>query len=236
MSLNLSQIAPADLEQLAGLLARLQNTDVSSTAAAPAAPGAPGAPGSGRKKKARKADTIAYLTEPQLEALMAVKSMSVRDRAIFRVAYHRGLRATEIGMIQIEDLDMRAERIRFKRLKASNGGEYHLCSSEVRALRAWLKERGAEPGPLFPSNRGTGISQQMLDVLIKRYGRLAGLPPELCHMHVLKHSCGTHLLNRGESIEDVQDHLGHVSISSTLIYAKFTSKRRHQRDKRLRDW
>jgi integrase len=92
-------------------------------------------------------------------------------------------------MIQLSDWNH--ERMRFRRLKGSNGGEYHLTSREVRCLRVWLKVRGLEPGPLFPSRKGKGISQQMLDVLMKRYGKLAGLPTDLCHTHALKLVCGT---------------------------------------------
>jgi len=64
----------------------------------------------------------------------------------------------------------------------------------------------------------------MLHDLMHRYAALAGPPSELSHLHALKHSCATHLLNRGESIEDVQDHLGHANIQSTLVYAKYSAK------------
>jgi integrase len=187
------------------------------------------------RKRRRRDDTIKYLSEDQLERFFAMMT-DPRDVAIFRVIYHRGLRAGEVGRLQLSDWNQERDRIRFSRLKGSHGGEYHLTSREVRALRAWLKIRGAEQGPLFPSRRGKGISQQMLDVLMKRYGRLAGLPPELCHAHALKHSAATHLLNRGEAIEDVQDHLGHANIQSTLVYAKYSAKRRELKDRRLRDW
>ena len=70
---------------------------------------------------------------------------------------------------------------------------------------------------------------------MKRYGAAAGLPPELCHTHTMKHSCATHLLNMGLQIEDVQDHLGHRNIQSTLEYAKYSSQRRAAKDGRLRD-
>lgn len=188
-----------------------------------------------RKRKPRKQDAVKYLSEDQLEKLFRVIK-SPRDVAIFRVMYHRGLRASEVGMIQLSDWNEKSGRIRFARLKGSNGGEYLLTSREARALRAWMKVRGSDPGPLFPSREGAGISQQMLDVLMKRYGKLAGLPAELCHVHTLKHSCATHLLNLGESIEDVQDHLGHAAIGSTTHYAKYSSKRREVKDRRLREW
>jgi integrase len=176
-----------------------------------------------------------YLTEDELDRLFQVIA-SPRDKAIFRVAYHRGLRASEVGKLQLSDYRPDSQRLYVTRLKGSLSGEFRLCDREVKSIRAWLKIRGAAPGPLFPSQRGNGISQQMLDVLIKAYGKKAGIPPEKCHMHALKHSCGTHLLARGENIEDVQDHLGHVNIQNTLIYARITNRRRQARESRLRDW
>lgn len=178
---------------------------------------------------------IKYLTEQEIDRFFSV-IRDPRDLAIFRVAYHRGLRAREVGLLQVADFDPRSDRLTVRRLKGSRGGQYHLTKNEVKAIRAWLRIRGSSPGPLFPSRLGKPISQQMLDVLMKRYGEAAGIPPEKRHVHVLKHSAATHLLNRGEPIEDVQDHLGHVNIQNTMIYARITNKRRIERDRRLRDW
>lgn len=177
----------------------------------------------------------AYFSEGEIENFFSVIP-SVRDRALFRLAYHRGLRASEIGRLQVADYDERSDRITLRRLKGSNGGQYRLARRESEALRAWLGERGRAPGPMFPGRGGKGISRQMLDVIVKRYGREANIDPAKCHMHAFKHACGTHLLERGESIEDVQDHLGHRSIQNTLIYARLTNTRRRSREERLRDW
>jgi integrase len=188
-----------------------------------------------KARGARHARTIQYLTEEEIGRLFsAIKNR--RDIAIFRLAYHRGLRAGEVRRMQFSDLRLTQDRIFIRRLKGSASGEYHLTASEVRALRAWVRVRGPEPGPLFPSRRKQGISERMLNVLMRRYGQAAGIPAEKCHFHALKHSCATHLLNRGESIEDVQDHLGHRNIQNTVIYAKVTNSRRQERDRRLRDW
>src|SRR5262245_40165602 len=143
------------------------------------------------KRKPRKTDTLKYLSEEQVEKYFSVIK-DARDIAMFRVIYHRGLRASEVGKIQLSDWNRNLDRLRFIRLKGSSGGEYHLTAREVKALRAWLRIRGMEPGPLFTSrqSRGAGISRKRLHELMQKYGRLAGLPPELCHLHTLKHSCG----------------------------------------------
>ena len=183
----------------------------------------------------RASARMKHLTMDEVRRFFAVIE-DKRHRAMFRLLYHRGLRASEIGMIQMSDLNLADDRIEFSRLKGSSGGSYRLCRSERLAVRAWVHERGLEPGPLFRTNRGTGVGRKFLDRLMRRYGKLANLPPDRWHCHALKHSCATHLFDMGESLEDVQDHLGHRNIASTLIYAKFTNQRRTARERRVDAW
>src|SRR5262249_23219372 len=92
-------------------------------------------------RKPRKKDTPRYLSEEQVDRFFSV-IRDARDIAIFRVMYHRGLRASEVGKIQFSDWNRNQDRLRFTRLKGSNGGEYHLTAREVKALRSWLRIRG----------------------------------------------------------------------------------------------
>lgn len=186
------------------------------------------------RRRRRKTGTPAYLQFEEIERLFAVIE-SARDRAIFRLAYHAGLRASEVGNLQMRDYNPRTERLFVQRLKGSNSGDHHLCRLESKAMHAWLKERGNAPGPIFQSRKGGPISRQMLDVLMKEYGVAAGLPPQLCHFHVLKHTCATHLLAKGYHVEQVQDWIGHANIQNTMIYAHITNARRDEMARELRD-
>ncbi len=178
---------------------------------------------------------IKYLTEEEIKRLFAAIS-SVRDRAIFRLAYHRGLRASEVGLLQMSDWRPTAARLSVTRLKNGHSGEYILTDVEQKALRAWVKERGGEPGPIFISRKRSAISQQMLDVLTKDYCAAAKIPEEKAHFHVLRHSCATQLLQRGRDIAEVKGHLGHRNIASTDIYAQITNKHRDRMAKELANW
>ena len=187
----------------------------------------------GRKRR-RKAEK--FLTPDEVQRLFSVITER-RDMAIMRVAYHRGLRASEIGILQLDDYRPSAKRLYVRRLKGSHSGEYLLTDNEIRALNAWLRVRGQRTGALFTSNRGTGINRRMLDVLMKKYGALAGLPVDKRHMHVLKHACGTHLLSEhGLDVAAVQDHLGHKDIRNTLLYSQITNARRDSVGVALRRW
>ena len=195
-----------------------------------------GEPPKGKKpgNKRRKNEAPSFLTVEEMDRLFHAIS-SPRDRAIFRVGYHAGLRASEIGLLEMRDYDQRAKRLMLTRLKGSHSGEHYVTSRTARALVAWIKIRGDHPGPIFTSNRKRPIGRRMLDVLMKQYGLAASIPASLCHFHVLKHSCATHLLSMGYNVEQVQVWLGHANIQSTLEYARVTDPRREQMGKELRD-
>jgi type 1 fimbriae regulatory protein FimB len=181
-----------------------------------------------------------YLQEDEKNALLKVIK-SKRDAAIFRLAYQRGLRASEISLLKMTDYNDKRGLLYVHRLKGSESREYRLFPSEITALRAWLKIRGAKPGPLFPSQMGAriggrGITRTRLDQLMKRYCEIAGICEAKAHMHSLRHSCGTHLADRGESTRMIQNHLGHVNSQNTDRYLHYTSRMRDAAWERLKDW
>lgn len=182
-------------------------------------------------------DLRKYLNEDELRRFFgAIKS--VRDRAMFTLAYWRGLRAAEIGLIPYSAWDRKARRIYIARLKHSLSGEFPLSPAETKALTAWRAVRGDEPGPLFGSRESSsftrepmgkttaGIGRGMIYVLCERYARAAGLPRHLRHPHMLKHGLGTHLLAKGADLMAVKDWLGHADIKSTLVYAQIRNAQR----------
>ncbi len=197
-------------------------------------------------------DTIRFLTLDEIGRLLAAARASARDRALFLIAYRRGLRASEVGLLRAEDLDLRALRLMVHRLKGSHSGAHPLQPDEAKAIRAWLRARPQPPSPVrFPSNRGDPIARRTLDWLMKKYGQAAGLPPAKrhfhClkhsiathlleagadlppskrHFHCLKHSIATHLLDAGADLRFVQDWLGHANIQNTVIYTYLTTRGR----------
>jgi integrase len=102
--------------------------------------------------KRRKRELPKYLRPNEKDALFRAID-NPRNRTIFRLAYHHGLRASEIGMLQVTEwhrgtsLDM--DRLFLHRLKASISGHTIIVNAAAAALRAWLRIRGDSPGPIF---------------------------------------------------------------------------------------
>jgi len=177
-------------------------------------------------------DDRKYLTEEELARFLKAID-SPRDKAIFTVMYWRGLRASEIGKLQLSSWRQQANRLFVTRKKGSLAGEFSLSPAETKALKAWARIRGLQPGALFPSRESgnvsnvgnVGISRFMLHELMRNYGARAGLPVSLRHCHALKHSIGTHLVAKVDLLA-VKDWLGHKDVKSTMVYLTFRSRER----------
>jgi site-specific recombinase XerD len=91
---------------------------------------------------------IHFLTQPGRRALFRVITRK-RDRALFLVAYRHGLRASEVGLLQVDDAKFAQQRLTVRRVKRSLPGIYPLRGDEVTALKASLRERKDHAPALF---------------------------------------------------------------------------------------
>jgi len=102
------------------------------------------------------------------------------------------------------------------------------------AIEAWLPARAtvlaqakrgrSDPDALFVNPRGGRLTRQGCWKIVSAYGLRAGLGGRLSP-HVLRHSCATHMVDRGADLRVVQELLGHASVSTTQIYTKVTQTR-----------
>jgi site-specific recombinase XerD len=186
----------------------------------------------------RKVKTIPeYLNEDEVERLFRVIT-NIRDRALFRVAYHRGLRASEPGLLQIDDYREVGHygKLFVRRLKGSDSASFLMTDVENAAVRAWIRKRGTAPGALFGSRNHRPISRFRVFQLMRHYCKKAGIDPAKAHPHALKHSCGTYLSEHEPDVVKIQDHLGHADIRSTMVYIQITNKGRDEFGQRLLGW
>lgn len=176
-------------------------------------------------------ENIKFYTQDELKRIFRAIEKSnnkhkVRDIAIFRIAYRCALRASEVGLILLEDYNKNKGEIYCKRLKGSQNNTIRLDQDTVRVLNKYIREYGKKDGNevLFLSQENSAISRKTLDILMKRYCCQAGIKDkQKQHFHSLKHSIAVHLAESGLDIKEVQWYLGHKSINNTLIYFQFTT-------------
>jgi len=151
----------------------------------------------------------------------------IRDRAMLELMYACGLRASEVGAVQLADVKDTAAAVRV----TGKGGRQRLVPMG-RPAEAWLGRYLAEcrpslisaeaagerrdKGRVFLTRSGRPIERVRVWQLVRRYAAIAGLSG--VHPHVLRHSFATHLLVGGADLRTVQELLGHADISTTQIY------------------
>jgi integrase len=173
---------------------------------------------------------IKYLSQEELERFfLCVKNP--RDKALFGLIYLYGLRASEATLLKLSHIDFEKKRVFIHRVKGGMSGERPLFRTAETLLRRYLKARLETGGGLFTGRQGS-LKRQRIYQLFKGYAREAGLDVRYS-VHSLRHSIATHLLEAGEGIEFVRDHLGHRSIQNTMIYAQITDSRREEAFRRV---
>lgn len=175
---------------------------------------------------------IKYLYPNEKKALFRAIDLNtskyqVRNKAIFYLAEYAGLRASEVGLILVSDINPDTNEIFFRRLKNSKSNRLRIIDDAVAsALQDYLDYRRINSiysEFLFPSQKGNPISRKTLDQLTKAYCRLAGLPDDKAHFHVLKHTRAVELADLGLDTKEVQFWIGHRNIANTEIYLQFTT-------------
>lgn len=175
------------------------------------------------------------LTEAEIDGLLAAvvgdDAAARRDRAILETLYGTGLRISELVGLDLADLDLAGGFLRAFG-KGSKERIVPLGRAAADAIEAWFPPRAeivarfrrGDGNALFVNPRGGRLTRQGCWKIIGRHGVAAGLGGRLSP-HVLRHSCATHMVERGADLRVVQELLGHASVSTTQVYTKVTQSR-----------
>jgi integrase/recombinase XerC/integrase/recombinase XerD len=162
--------------------------------------------------------------------------LSLRDRALFELAYSCGLRAEELVTLRLADIDHDGEQLR---VEGKGRKTRYLPVGEVAmaAVRLYL-ERGRDKlacavessartdpaGALFLSKTGKPLGTSDVRRRLRAWATRAEIPGGATP-HALRHSFATHLLDGGADLRSIQELLGHASVSTTQVYTRVESAR-----------
>ncbi len=167
-----------------------------------------------------------FLGDAEVDTLLASARKGrhgVRDHLLILMLFRHGLRVSELTALRLEDLSLKEARIWIPRLKNGLSVEQPVAGDELRAIRRWLAARQDHLPWLFISERGQPFTRQAVNYIVARAADRAGLPP--VHPHMLRHTCGFSLANRGHDQRLIQDYLGHRDPKHTAHYTRVAAKR-----------
>jgi len=179
----------------------------------------------GRKSNAAYGrDGQKYLTPDQVAILVKTARQNrhgLRDALMISLAYHHGLRVSELIALRWNAVDWKRVDIAVNRLKGSKSNRQPLDGGDLRALRALYRERTSDEW-VFMSERGP-MTRDGFSKLLKAVADRARI--KNAHPHALRHACGHALAMKGRDMRLVQEYMGHTNVQNTARYMDGVSAR-----------
>lgn len=170
-------------------------------------------------------ESAASVVEP--ESQHAVEWVAARDTAVMLLLYGAGLRISEALSLTPNTAPLNGRDVMHIKGK---GGKERLVPALAIISEAIAKYIALCPfplsgdGPLFLGARGGPLSPRLIQLAMERMRRDLGLP-ETATPHALRHSFATHLLSAGADLRQIQELLGHASLSTTQVYTEVDRER-----------
>lgn len=170
---------------------------------------------------------VTYLDKPEMDAILALPDRRTaqgrRDYALLLFLYNSGARASEAAALRITDMDWNAKCVRI----IGKGNKRRTCPlwpNTLDQLQLLAAQREPEQR-LFLNRNAQPITRFGIHTMVERYASRArpqspSLGTKRVSPHVIRHTAATHLLRSGADINTVRAWLGHVSLTTTNIYAE----------------
>jgi len=182
-----------------------------------------------------------YLDRAEVEMLFAQAGAraaaggfrEARDLAMLELFYSTGMRLSELAGLSDPDVDLVSDQVKL-RGKGKKERIVPVGSHATSALRKYLRLRDTFAGtragggggnrPMFVNMRGKRITPRGVQLAMKRLFDTLARGKDL-HVHALRHSFATHLLDAGADLRSVQELLGHASLGTTQVYTHTSVER-----------
>ncbi|MCB1511729.1 MAG: tyrosine recombinase XerC [Hyphomicrobiaceae bacterium] len=148
--------------------------------------------------------------------------IAARDTAVLLLLYGAGLRISEALAITPQDAPTTQRDV--LRIVGKGGKErlVPILPVTIEAIESYLALCPfslADGEPMFRGAKGGPLSPRIIQLTIARLRETLDLP-ETATPHALRHSFATHLLASGADLRQIQELLGHASLSTTQIYTE----------------
>jgi len=148
--------------------------------------------------------------------------VTARDIAVLLLLYGSGLRISEALSIKTKDAPTTERDV--LRIVGKGGKERAVPAlpvtvSAVARYRELVPYKLEPNGPLFLGAKGGPLSPRIIQLAMERLREELELP-DTATPHALRHSFATHLLSTGADLRQIQELLGHASLSTTQVYTE----------------
>jgi len=171
-----------------------------------------------RSDAANRGANLAKRIIPEVDVKLLLRAApSRRDRILLEVTYAGGLRFSEVVALAWADVLPRDEHVQLS-ITGKGGKVRQVLLPEVvsRSLLSLRNDAGTND-PVFASRKGGHLTERAVYGMVKRAATKAGIN-EAVSPHWLRHAHGSHAIDRGATLPEVQATLGHANVSTASGY------------------
>jgi len=162
------------------------------------------------------------LTHKEIKDLID-NTENIKHRLLIELLYSTGLRLSECINLQYCDLDLNDGTGWVRLGKGAKDRIFIVSEIFKKDLLDYIEKKNAgRKGYIFSIN-GRKMSSSGIQHAIKISAERAGIDKPV-HVHTLRHSFATHLLENGVDIRKIQKLLGHSNLQTTQIYTQVSSE------------
>ncbi len=182
------------------------------------------------KSKKFNKSTIEYISQEGISLLFNQPNLMLQkgrnDLVILTTLYDTACRITEFLNIKLKDIYLGEIPYIIVYGKGRKSRIVTIRTDVKNNLKMYIKENNiTNPDQYLFCHKNKQYTSQGITDKIKKYVNLAkkekNIYPSKCSPHIFRHSKAMHLLQNGASLEEIQDYLGHESLETTRIYAKY---------------
>ncbi len=172
---------------------------------------------------------VPSLTQAQVQKLVEAAARAGRNRernlAMVLILLDKGLRASELLSLTLDDWDWATGALTIRRGKGGKLRQVVLHPAANHALKAYVfrARPQTDDGRIFLGEEGEPLGYDGLRMVLRRLGEAAGIPG--LRAHLLRHTFALHWVVAGGSLHELQALLGHSSPAMSLHYGRMVSER-----------
>ena len=171
-------------------------------------------------KNEKKLPTV--LSKEEVWRMLKVAKL-LKHRILIGLLYGCGLRCLEVRSLRLADLDFDRKQLKVVQGKGKKDRYIPLSEHLIRGLVKYIHAEKPQDFLFGPVNGRAGgdfdsrYSQRGVQWAVKQVSKEAGIKKDV-HVHTLRHSFATHLLEDGMDIVTLKNLLGHENLETTMEY------------------
>jgi len=167
--------------------------------------------------------TPTVLTKEEVKEIFE-KITNFKHKLMLQLYYASGLRLSEVINLRVKDIEFSQNSLWVRDGKGGKDRITILPQFLSKELEEYCVNSGRDKNDfIFVNKQGNPFSSRMIQKILEQVKPKLSFHKDV-HIHTLRHSFATHLLEAGEDIRMIQELLGHADLSTTQIYTKVANE------------